>query len=99
MAGIVDYIPSGFEGDPGTAFLELLMIARPFRRQGLGKAAVEAVESEIRKDSRVKAIKSGVQVNNPEAIRFWERMGYRITSGPRHHPDLTTGYDLIKELA
>ncbi len=99
MIGIVDYVPNNFEGEPNAGFLSLLMIAAPFRRQGIGAAVVEAVEKEIRRDPRITTICSGVQVNNPQAIRFWQRHGYRIVSGPRSHPDLTTAYDLRKEFA
>ena len=60
---------------------------------------VEAIESEIRKDPRVNSILSGVQVNNPQAIQFWLRNGYRIVSAPKLHPDQTTAVDLRKDLS
>jgi hypothetical protein len=41
-----------------------------FRHQGIGKAVVDAVEKEIRKDAQTTVILSGVQVNNPQA-RSW----------------------------
>ena len=97
MIGIVDYVPSHFEGDPHVGFLSLLMIAAPFRKQGLGAAVVEAIEAEIRKAPQITAIHSGVQVNNPQAIQFWQRQGYRIVSGPKLHPDQTTAFDLHKD--
>jgi len=97
MIGIVDYIPSNFEGDPHTAFLSLLMIAVPFRKQGIGKAVVEAVENEIRKDAQVRAILTGVQVNNPEAVQFWQKNGYRIVGEPELRPDQTTTFVLRKD--
>ena len=71
MIGIIDYIPSNFNGDPQIAFLSLLMIAVPFRKQGIGRAVVEAIENEIRKNTQVLAILTGVQVNNPQAVQFW----------------------------
>jgi hypothetical protein len=74
------------------------MIALPFRRRGIGKAVVNAVESEIRKDSRITAIFSGVQVNNPPAIQFWQKNGYKIISGPELMPDQTTVFGLRKDL-
>lgn len=98
MIGIIDYVPSNYRGDPHIAFLELLMIAASFRNQGIGNAVVEAVENEIRKDTRVSAILSGVQVNNPRAVQFWQRHGYRIVSKPKLHPDQTTAVDLRKDL-
>ncbi len=97
MMAIVDYVPSGWEGRADTASLSLLMIAAPYRGQGLGRQVVAWVEREIRRDPAVTAIDSGVQVNNPVAIAFWQRMGYRITSGPELMPDTTTVYHLWKD--
>lgn len=98
MIGVIDYVPSHYQGHPHAAFLSLLMIASLFRNQGIGTAVVEAVEKEIRKDDRVTVIFSGVQVNNPQAARFWQRHGYRIVSGPKLHPDQTTAVDLRKDI-
>lgn len=98
MIGIFDYVPRNFKGDPHAAFLSLLMIAAPFRDHGVGKAVVEAFEEEIKKDENVSTILSGVQVNNPLAVQFWLRNGYRIVSGPELMPDQTTAYGLQKDL-
>lgn len=98
MLGVIDYVPSNFAGNPAHAFLELLMIATPYRNQGLGKAVVEQIEAQIRKNPQVTVILSGVQVNNPAGIAFWQKMGYRITSEARRMPDQTTVYDLQKDL-
>ncbi len=98
MIGILDYVPGNWEGDPHAAFLSLLMIAAPFRKQGIGAAVVEALENEIRKDARIAVILSGVQVNNPQAIKFWQQQGYRIVSGPTLFPDQTTAFGLRKDL-
>ena len=98
MIGVVDYVPRNFEGNPHHAFLSLLMIAMPYRQHGVGKAVVEAIEYEIRKDARVMAILSGVQVNNPQAEQFWQKRGYRIVSGPTLMPDQTTVFGLRKDL-
>ncbi len=98
MVGIVDFVPRGFEGDPARAFLSLLMIAAPWRSKGLGTAVVRLIEDEIRRDSHITAIDSGVQVNNPAAIRFWQQCGYTIVSGPTLLPDQTTVFHLRKLL-
>lgn len=98
MVGVVDYIPCDFEGEPSQAFISLLMIAQAFRMQGIGEAVVAAIEAEIMKNAEVKTILSGVQVNNPDAIRFWERNGYFIAGGPEELPDQTTAYRLQKDL-
>jgi ribosomal protein S18 acetylase RimI-like enzyme len=98
MIGVIDYVPHNYAGNPQHAFLSLLMIAASFRQQGIGKAVVEAIEAEIKKDDRVTAILAGVQVNNPEAIQFWQRRGYRIVGGPERMPDQTTVFHLRKDL-
>jgi len=98
MLGVVDYVPQGFEGNPEIADLSLLMLAAPFRKQGIGGAIVDAIEDEIRNGSGVTIILSGVQVNNPQAIRFWQKMGYRIVGGPKLMPDQTTVFELRKDL-
>lgn len=98
MIGIVDYVASGFDGDPRSAFLSLLMIAAPFRGRGIGQAVVERVEDEVRKDTQVTAILSAVQVNNPHALDFWQANGYARMSGPELQPDGTTTFRLRKDL-
>ncbi len=98
MIGVLDYVPSGYQGDASTAFLELLMIAAPHRRRGIGHAVAEALEDQVSKDAAVRRILAGVQVNNPDAVRFWQREGYRIVSGPTPMPDGTTAYALRKDL-
>ncbi len=98
MIGVIDYVPRNYRGEPSQAFLELLMIAAPFRGHGFGRAVVEAVEDEIQKNPLVTAILSGVQVNNPEAIRFWQANGYRIVSDPKLMSDQTTVFSLRKDL-
>jgi ribosomal protein S18 acetylase RimI-like enzyme len=99
MMGVVDFLAEGFEGNSQHAFIELLMIAQAYRGQGLGTAVVAHAEAEIRRHAHVKAILSGVQVNNPAAIRFWQKRGFVIESEPVDFPDGTTAYRLRKVLA
>jgi GNAT superfamily N-acetyltransferase len=97
MIGVVSYVPKGFEGKPQIAFLSLLMIAAPYRRHGVGTEIVKRVEKEILMDSHVTTILSAVQVNNPAALRFWQKNDYRIVGGPELRPDSTTVFHLRKD--
>jgi ribosomal protein S18 acetylase RimI-like enzyme len=97
MIGVVDYIPKNYQGNSRAAYLSLLMLAAPFRNQGIGKIILEAVENEVRKDAQVAEMILGVQVNNPQALRFWLRNGYRVVSGPKLMPDQTTVFDMQKD--
>lgn len=96
IIGVVDFSTAGWEGDPAKAFLSLLMIAAPYRSRGLGAEIVSAVEAQMRANPSLTTIASGVQVNNPGAVRFWQRMGYQIVSAPRLMPDQTTACELLK---
>jgi ribosomal protein S18 acetylase RimI-like enzyme len=98
LVGIADYLLSGYEGNPQTAYLSLLMIAYPYRNLGLGAQVATWIEAQARQLPGVTAIEAGVQVNNPGAIRFWQRQGYAIVSGPHEMPDQTTAFHLRKPL-
>jgi RimJ/RimL family protein N-acetyltransferase len=98
LMGVLDLIRTGYKGDPACAYLELLMIGAPYRGHGLGEAAFTWMEAELRHTPGLRTLKAGVQVNNPGAVRFWQRMGFRITSPARLLPDGTTCYDLEKAI-
>lgn len=96
--GVIDYLPSHFEGNPKQAFISLLMIAAPHRRRDLGQQVIGHIETQIQQNAQVRAILTAVQVNNPQALRFWRKHGYRIISGPEVQPDTTITYRLHKSL-
>ena len=96
LLGIIDYIPCGFEGQSDAAFIELLMIAAPFRNKGLGHQVVAKIEQIIRKNPQITAIFAGVQINNPPALRFWQTCGYAVISDPEPQPDGTIACMLRK---
>jgi len=98
LMGVLDYLPSGFEGDPRRAFIELLMIAAPYRQLGLGSEVVHWVEQQVAENPQVSSISLGTQVNNPAAIRFWKRNGYNIIRGPELQSDSTIAYRLEKAI-
>ena len=98
LMGIVDFVPNMFEGNPGNAFISLIMIAKPHRNKGLGEKAIEAIENKIREDRQVKVILSAVQTNNQRAIHLWKELGYAILGGPEPRPDKTVVYQLRKNL-
>ena len=98
MIGVVDFVRSGWEGFSDRAYLSLLMISAPYRSRGIGAEVVRIVEEELMRGQAIKAIAAGVQVNNPGAIRFWQRMGYAIVSEPRAMDDGTVAYNLLKQV-
>jgi len=97
MIGIVSYVARNFEKKPQEAFISLLMIANSYRGYGIGTDIVKRIEKEILKDSHVTTILSAVQVNNPKALRFWQKNRYQIAGGPELRPDSTTVFNLRKD--
>ncbi len=97
MIGVADFVPGNFRGQSDVGYIALLMVKKSFRNRGIGRRALELVESEIRKDPRVRCIRAGVMVNNPMAIRFWRSHGYEIVSGPELLADQTTVFRLEKK--
>jgi RimJ/RimL family protein N-acetyltransferase len=92
MVGVASYVPSGYNGQPSHAWIALLMIAEKFHYQGYGTEAYQLIEETISSNTKVLSIGLGVLANNPVALRFWQKMGYR-TTGIRK-PD-AQGHEII----
>ena len=99
LIGVVDFVPGDFEGTIHVAFISLLMIAAPWRRQGIGTRVLDLVESKIRMTGRVSEIRTTVQLNNPAAFRFWQRNHYCVFGNPELRPDQTVVSYLRKDLS
>lgn len=62
-------------GQPEEIYLRQLFVVRNWRRQGIGRQAIEILRSQIW--PRHKRLTVGVLVQNTAAIAFWRAMGYR----------------------
>lgn len=98
LVGVIDYISSNFNGVANVAFISLLMIGSPWRNRGIGMQILRLVEDKIRKIDLVDEIQTAVQLNNPAALRFWQRNGYRVFGNPVLRPDQTVVTYLRKDL-
>ena len=98
LIGVIDYTPSNYNGCFHVAFISLLMIAAPYRDRGIGTRILNLVEDKIRIIGRALEIQTAVQVNNPEALRFWQRNGYCVFGSPERRPDQTEILYLRKNL-
>lgn len=94
--GILDYIPATESEE--TAFIELLMIGMAWRRKGIGRSIVEALEKHLQASCRTRTIHSAVQTNNDVGIRFWASLGYVRAAVPQRQLDGTVTYRLTKVL-
>lgn len=97
MAGILDFLPGGYQGDPGQAYIVLIMIARNYRKIGLGKHLLDALETSLR-GRAAHTLVAHVQINNPISLAFFQSRGFVITTAPQLQADGTTSVELRKNL-
>ena len=91
-AGVLDFSPYAA---PEEAHLNLLMLAAPYRSQGLGQAAFCWLENELRLLPGLRRLRADVQTNNPRAQVFWQRMGFEVAGPASLQPDGTTTLPLL----
>lgn len=63
------------QGEPGVAHLGLLLLLPEARGKGIGRKVVERLVRSLRKDGFF-ALRASVGDENPEALRFWEGLGF-----------------------
>ena len=98
MVGVLDMLPLEIENQVDSVNLNLLMITPQYRRQGIGTQVLRVIESEVYKKTGISQFTTSVQVNNPDARRFWEKNGYSAFSEPELQPDSTKVVHLKKAL-
>ena len=81
MAGCADLI-RGYPG-PTTALLGLLLIAEPFQRRGIGRAAYAGLEDRIREWGSCDRVRIGVIQTNAGVMPFWQQLGFERTGQSR----------------
>ncbi|NLO47033.1 MAG: hypothetical protein GX111_01730 [Clostridiales bacterium] len=64
----------------------------------LGPEPATSMETAITENKDIITIRAGVQVNNPAAIAFWDKMGYTIDSEPELLADKTVAVKLKKAI-
>ena len=93
LVGVIDF---AVKGRTNSCFLELLMIAAPYRNRGYGRTVVASLERYLKRTHGIHRMDAAVQTNNPKGIRFWRSQGYDVSSEPRAQPDGTVTYEMIK---
>jgi ribosomal protein S18 acetylase RimI-like enzyme len=75
------------------------MIVAPLRNRGIGTRILGLVEDKIKMTGGVSEIHTAVQLNNPAALRFWQRNNYHVFGNPVLRPDQTLVLYLRKDLS
>jgi RimJ/RimL family protein N-acetyltransferase len=90
MVGCIDVIRGWPSAD--TAHVGLFLIDEAHTRQGLGQAAFEALEAEVREWPGITSLRAAVVATNAEVLPFWQRMGFAETGEvkPYRHDQLVS---------
>jgi RimJ/RimL family protein N-acetyltransferase len=77
MIGVVDFRLHW----PGEhlAYVGMIMVTEPFRRQGVGSQAWRLLEPWLAGDADIQTARCGVEQFNPGALRFFQSLGFHLT--------------------
>ena len=62
----------------GTAYLGMMMVAEPYQRQGIGRKAWRLLMQWLKKNE-IKKVRLGVEQFNPNALQFFQDLGFTLT--------------------
>jgi GNAT superfamily N-acetyltransferase len=77
LVGCIDVLRGWPTAD--TAHLGLMLISEDHVGQGIGRAAFEALEHEVRRWPGITRLRAAVVATNAQVLPFWKRMGFTET--------------------
>jgi RimJ/RimL family protein N-acetyltransferase len=103
MVGVVDFRMHW--PDAEVVYLGMMMVAEPYQRQGIGRAAWRLLAPWLAQSAQMKSARAGIEQFNPNGLRFFQALGFHLTgdssrvqSGKRWVRLLYMEYDLAQEL-
>ena len=82
-------------------YIMTLGVLAPYRRLGIGSMLLHHILNESIKESTIRDVYLHVQVNNNEALRFYEKFGFQITGlVPQYYKTInpSAAYELCKQI-
>ena len=103
MVGVIDFRLHW--PDPEVAYVAMVMVAEPYQRQGIGRAAWRLLSPWLAQSAKMTTTRAGIEQFNPGGLQFLRQLGFdltgesnRIQSGKRWVRLLYMEYDLTHEL-
>jgi RimJ/RimL family protein N-acetyltransferase len=104
MVGVIDFRMHW--PDPDVVYMGMIMVAEPYQRQGIGRAAWRLLAPWLAQSAQMHSARAGIEQFNPNGLRFLQALGFtltgessRIQSGKRWVRLLYMEYDLARELS
>mgnify|MGYP000701653240 CR=1 FL=1 len=102
MVGVVDFRLHW--PDPNLVYLGMIMVAEPYQRQGIGRAAWRVLVPWLAQSAQMTTARAGIEQFNPGGLQFLQQAGFvlngetaRVQSGKRWVRLLYMDYDLKRE--
>ena len=77
MVGVVDF-RLHWPGEH-VAYIGMIMVVEPLRRQGVGSQAWRLLEPWLTQDAGIHTARCGIEQFNPGALRFFQSLGFHLT--------------------
>lgn len=81
LVGIIDFRLDW--PDEGMAYLGLVMVAEPYQRQGIGRAAWKLLRPWLARQAQIQKVRVAVEQFNPSALQFFASLGFTVTGEAR----------------
>ncbi len=82
--------------DPDSAYIGIVLVAEPFQRQRVGSSAWALLEPWLATEGGVRDVKLGVEQFNPDALKFFQSLGFTLTGEAQR---IRSGKRLVRLLA
>lgn len=77
MVGVIDFRLHWPNDD--VVYIGMVMVAEPYQRQGIGSAAWHLLAPWLAQSAQVKSARLGIEQFNPDAMRFFQSLGFALT--------------------
>jgi RimJ/RimL family protein N-acetyltransferase len=77
MVGMVDFRMHW--PDPDVVYVAMIMVAEPYQRQGIGRAAWSLLSPWLAQSARMSLARAGIEQFNHAGLQFLQQLGFHLT--------------------